>query len=264
MLHQLTRLAVRRAIERGAALDVIGHHEAIERLDQAARRTSEPAPCMDADALDRPVVVGSGPNPARLYSISLAAHLWMEDADRQGWFSRDPLLANLSVAWALAHARSPLAMRGIESGRDARRAVQRWAASLTCGLDDLIEAARRIVAPSGSGEPPATTPPESGEPAADAPPLGHGLVMMACARLAREFGQPADFWLFAPYASVRAALAVIEAESDAADPGAGVRAGRAARDPRSPAVLAFVAWRKASDAFLKSVCPPDPEEPADE
>jgi len=253
-MHPLAKRTVREALARGAHLDIIAHHDAIEALDQVARRTSEPA--ADADALDRPVVVGAGATPARLYTLSLAAHLWIEQADREQWFDGDVLLGNLAVAWALAHAREPACLAAADSARSARKAVRRWATRCTCGVAELVEAARRVAAPRACREDAADDTPENGEP------LSHGLVLRLCARLAREFGQGVEYWLFGPHDRVRAAVAVLEAERAAEAAASRGSAPGAPRDPASPDVIAFNRWRKASDAFLSAVCPVETEETA--
>jgi len=254
-MHPLTVRTLRQAIERGAALDMQTHFDAVAALDRAARETDGTAGWEGADPLDRPVIVGeieprlrmSG-LPAVLYTPSYAALAWMEDAGE--WFAGDRKLSLLAGVWALAHARDPETIRAASRADIARRAVKRWGRSLNCGLRDLAAAYNTIMQPAK-----AESRQPSGKAAAeDSRTLRDGHLRRALLRLQAEFGRDEEYWLYGPVSALRDALRLL-AEQDAAEAKAIAKAqGKAsAQDPERPAVKAFARWRAARAAFMKAV-----------
>lgn len=252
-MHPLAARTVRLALAGGAKLDLVEHFDDLAALDVAARETDALSAVDTADLLDRPVVVGDSQarsgKPAILYPLSYAAHAWVQDS-AQAWFGADALFADLSVAWAMAHARDPQIFR--ETGADrktARRAIAKWACDLACGMEALLATTVALLRKRRH------TADAVKEDAGDGVPLAQcGALRMALARLEQEFGGTDDEWLFGPRERLDACLALLRRQ-DAAAQVAECRAGgkTIARDPDSPEVAAFRRWHAASEAFLKKV-----------
>ncbi|HAS82776.1 MAG TPA: hypothetical protein DCS43_08925, partial [Verrucomicrobia bacterium] len=74
---------------------------------------------------------------------------------------------------------------------------------------------------------------------------------------AHAFGQTQQFWLFAPWADVQAAIELLRQDAEAVAKAGGKTA---ARSPQDPCVLAFARWRKAQQRFFDSLGPCRPAE----
>jgi hypothetical protein len=253
-MHPLAERTVREALRRGAVLDAIAHHDAIAALDASARATQDADIQDEVDDLDRPVEVGRPPRAAALRPLSLAGHLWLDEAAAQGWFSNDGLVENLAVAWVLANGREAqaLAAAGL-SERRARQTILRWARGIDGGLDALLTAARRVAGSGSQGQAEGTAP-AAAEVSGAVPANPARSVRGLLARLTHEFGQAEDYWLYGPYARVMAAVNLLRRDAAAIAKATRGKGGQA-RDPEDPEVKAFRRWRKASDDFLAAVCP---------
>lgn len=239
-MHVAARRVVERAVASGAKVDPVAHFDAIAALDAAARGMQAGSGAR-IDLLDAPARAGN----AVLRRLSWNALEWYETRARR-WFER-PML-DLALAWAMAHSRSPAAFRQASEPRRALRAVERWARGLTCSFEALLAATDSLL-PDPHGEPGNKT--EGGEPAAEVLPDYLSACGPMLLRLMQETRLSPDELLWKlPVDHLLAVRDAIRSQDDAerraAEPGA-------ARDPQSPEVLAFVRFRKASDAFLKLV-----------
>jgi hypothetical protein len=256
-MHDLTRRALREAATRGAVLSLDAHYDAVAALDAVACGTAAGGrPVADADPLDRPVVVGDPEPrfrisgcPALLYSPSYAALDWMQDAS--AWFEHSPSLGLLAGCWALAHARDPRALRGAADAATARKAVRAWGRKLNCSVRALAAAYTRIMMPQqqqGAAR-------EPGESPAKPSPEDRGIMLRhALLRLQAEFGGDDDYWLFGPAERFTSALSALRQKDEAEDAALAKAEKRTvARNPESPAVLAFRRWRQARKAFFTAI-----------
>jgi hypothetical protein len=240
-MHRNAAKVVRQAMAAGAAIDPVEHYDDLAALDAAARATECLPLWRQCDLLDRPILVGGTDRPVALWPPSYAALKFIaEMADACGDDS------GLMAAWALAHGRDARVLR--ELGADPRRNLRRvrdWAYGLDCGLQALLHAASGLLKPAQD-----QAVAKAGGKREDAPnPFREHLVM---ARIVREFGQDEEYWLYGPRDRLDAALELLR-QADKAEVEAMAKAGgrQKARDPDSPEVLTFVAWRKAEVAFLK-------------
>lgn len=250
-MHPLAAHTVRQAIRGGAKFDALDHYDALAALDAAARASDSLPLWHDTDLLDCPEVVGREPTrrsrPAVLYPPTYAALIWIED-HVSDFFGDATLLANLAVAWALAHGRDPEALREAATPRTARRLVKTWAGGLNCGLRPLVAATKRLLETLSADD----GQQEENPAKRDAKHVERSASRMMLARLVLEFHQPEEYWLFGSRDRLSAAIELLR-RKDRDERAALARAeGKAAaRDPDDPETLAFVAWRKASDEFLE-------------
>jgi hypothetical protein len=254
-MHPLTRRTLQEAETRGAVLVLADHYDAVAALDAVACGTvGDGRLAVDADPLDRPLVVGdpeprlriSG-RPALLYTPSYAALDWMQDASV--WFARDKSFSLKSGCWALAHARDPKAIRKAADAASARKAVRSWARTLNCSIRALASAYTAIMQRQGGSQA------GGGKATANGPREDRGTMLRhALLRLQAEFGGDDDYWLFGPAERITTALASIR-RKDAEEEAAIAKAeGRTvARNPDSPAVLAFRRWQYARKTFFAAI-----------
>jgi hypothetical protein len=256
-MHPLAARTVRQALASGARIDLLDHFDDLRALDDAARRTSQSSTWQAAELLDQPVIVGDldRGTPAVLYPPSLAAIEWIQECAAR-WFAPTEIFYSLSVAWALAFGRDPDALAIACSPRATRRLIRNWSGRLNCGLQALFHAAQELINRQTATSESA---PDRNAPQGQAKAFSKRPTLF---RLVAEFGENEDYWLFGPLDRLQAACDYLR-RKDAAEAEAIAKASRKpeARDPDSPDVLAFVAWRAASDVFLAKF-PPVSKPPA--
>lgn len=250
-MHPLVRNAIAEARRRGHEITLDGHLSAIMQLEQAARDTDLGDIQDEIDWLDRPVLLGHTYAVA-LYPLSFAGKLWIEEIDQRGWFANDPVTENIAIAWTLANSRQPevFAVASRSEWR-TRLMLKSWARKLDCPLNALLAATRRMMMPARDTQPEETVKADSGREA------GNGYVGQIVARLTHEFGQNAKYWLYAPWSEVESALGLLRRDAEAMSKAMGKGE---ARDPKDPAVLVFIRWRKARQKFLDGLGPVGPAE----
>ncbi len=239
------------ALAAGAHIDPLEHFDDLAALDAAARAQERLPIDYEVGILGLPVLIGDPDGPAgscaALYRLSYGALRWIEECARL-WFEGDPLYGNLAVAWAMAHARDSQAFRGQAADRrQARRTIAAWATSLNCSVEELVRATSHLLGPS--------TPVDalSGNRPAQYPDPAERLML---ARLVREFGQHEDYWLFCDPSTMYAALDYLRRQDEAEGRAIAKASGKSQpRDPDSPEVKAFAAWRQAARAFLGKFAP---------
>jgi hypothetical protein len=249
-MHPLTRQTLAEARRRGAVLDLDTHFDAVSRLDAAAQ-ASVIHGADDPDVLDRPIVVGELGNgkrtafPAVLYPPSYASLEWMAKA--AGWYDGDKKMSLLAGAWALSRSNRPDQITAAVRKDIASGMIKQWARCLTCSLAALASAYNSILAPVAK---PAQ---EDGEVSADAPQKGCRIRRLLM-RLQAEIGGSEQDWLYGSIHRLRAGIAYLKEKDDAEAQALSKVTGKTeARDPESPAVQAFVRWRKAADIFFKEL-----------
>ncbi len=152
-LTRLTREAVARLVaETGHVLEIDDFAE-IAALDALARLILNPEDQDELDLLAFPVRVGR----TWLYPITLGGSLWLEER-AQGWFADLPLFADLSVAFLLAHGRTPEVLEEITDRPAAMKAIKKWRRGLGCTYKELMAGVTQALpdvdddAPDGDNE----------------------------------------------------------------------------------------------------------------
>ncbi|NQT92548.1 MAG: hypothetical protein HQ559_07295 [Lentisphaerae bacterium] len=245
-MHPLAARTVRQAIAAGASLDPLEHFDDLKALDAAARRTSSTSAWREAELLDMPVIVGDidRGTPAVLYAPSYAVVEWIEHCASQ-WFDTERVIYHVSIAWALAHGRDPEALHAAATPKACRKLAKKWAGRLNCGLSALFSASARLLQPEAATDPQKPSEAAQGQ-------REPSRMRSVLARLCQEFSQEEDYWLFGPIDRLNAAIDLLHRQDEAEAQAISKASGKPeARDPDSPDVVAFNAWRKVSDAFLE-------------
>jgi hypothetical protein len=239
-MHPLTRQTLAEVSRRGHSIDLDKHLDAIICLDAAARDSQAVGIQEEVDWLDRPIVVGN----VELRPLSFAGKLLITAFNDSGWFADDPEVDALAIAYTLANSRNAEAMRAVgTTERQAARTIKRWARNVDASIGALLQASRRMMQPARTlADGPAVV-----LELQDRAKQDTGYVSGLLARLAHEFGKDSEYWLFAPWAEVNAAMNLLRKDAEEMNKAMGKKG---APDPEDPAVQAFARWRKAQQQFL--------------
>ena len=217
-LHPMARALLPADATAGWVLDHFGE---LAELDELAWRHTRRPPQAAADLLDLPVRLGPDGETA-LYRLSLGAWLWLEHCASSWWQASEPNLYNAAHAWAMAHGRTPEALRDAAEEQRARWLVLTWARGLRCSEAALMAAARGLMP---EGDPLAHYYAAAPQDPREDP--GWGKVLDA---MSRETGRPAEHWLWE--VSRERFLSAVSEWNDQAE--ATAEAMRAKGDPRDP------------------------------
>ena len=132
------------------AFDAVEEFDAIAELDRLAGEMATRPASLKFDALNLPVVVGT----VKLYKLSLGAELWLEKFE--GWYANEPGRCDTAALFAMAHpARTirvndgllrsrTVTLQDLDTPEAAKKAVAKWAYTVTESPDDLFAAAKKL------------------------------------------------------------------------------------------------------------------------
>jgi hypothetical protein len=227
-MHPLAKATALRVAVKIPRFDVLEAFDHLRRLDDLARLIDSPPLADRAALLDAPVMVGD----VEFYRLSYAASELI--GERFSVFQGR--VYDMAVAWASAHARDPDAIRtmfGLPAA-GARREILDWARGIRASYAAVIEAVRELV---GTGDP------------ADekAPEIGFGSIVSV---LISEYGQDAEYWIFAPIEEINQRLVDRAIRNDIERREIAAASKQAvAPDPDSYSARAQIRFNKAAQEF---------------
>ena len=198
------------------APQTLADHHIVEIADLARGHLSASAEYPEGHYAGLPVNVGR----VLLYPLSIGGQLWLRDHAMPA-IGDDDLLSDLAVAFALAHDAEEL--QDLCEPKSILRRIRAWCFRAGCTREELIDATvKQLPIAKGNGED-------------DGTDLGSVIAVLQARR-----GQTFDYWIWAPFAVIEAALESIRAENDAEAASAGKHVARAP-DPNSPEVQSLAA-----------------------
>jgi len=134
--NDLLKKALQRMVNAGVVLDPLNDLDDLIRLNELAYEVTNPdATCGIAALLNEPIILGN----TKLYPMTLGAYLWIREK-LLVWFDERDEIADLGIAYALAHAHDPEALTGIPNAAKARRRIMRWSRASTAPAAELAKA----------------------------------------------------------------------------------------------------------------------------
>jgi len=228
------------------ALDAIEDYDDLQHLNELAYDVSSPPQGMGVAALlDVPIMAGT----VRLYRLTVGSHLWLRDVV-SNWFADGSWLGSMALAFALAHAREPDSLFGLQTKGEAKRVIKRWARRCGATYDELFSATMEAIGVDPLTAMAAENPNASEDDEDD--PADYGAMIML---LVLHFGKDKDYWLWeATPEEIAEALRQYTAKQSEERQIAAMKAGaKLPPDTNDPHVQASERYRKAFAVFAEKV-----------
>ena len=178
-LEKMVAVAVAGLIEETGHALTVQDFDDVWAINEIARKIAKPDIDDTLDILAMPLTVRG----LTLYPLSLGAAKWLDDVAAV-WFSDNPLLWNLCVAYTASRTCLPEDLWAIATRREARKAICRWWRHLDCSYQELAVALDKLLGLEERSEQDETRERE----AADYGPV--------VALLCREYGQSPQYWMW--------------------------------------------------------------------